>query len=125
MRYVFLTLGEAGSTWRWLGWTLPLAAWLLWNARKTQPKLWPAAAHPQLYRFSATLPLLVILLGWLTLANLQSTGNAAPLPFIPQLNPLDLALVLILFSGWQWLQPLRHCWRRPHPLDRLPVRPAR
>ncbi|MET7014396.1 DUF2339 domain-containing protein [Uliginosibacterium flavum] len=107
MRYVFLTLGEAGSTWRWLGWTLPLAAWLLWNARKTPPKLWPAAAHPQLYRFSATLPLLMILLGWLTLANLQSTGNAAPLPFLPLLNPLDLALVLILFSGWQWLQQLR------------------
>ncbi len=107
MRYLFLALGEPGSTWRWLGWVLPLAAWLLWNARKAPPSLWPAVAHPQLYRFSATAPLLAILLAWLGMANIYSSGNAEPLPFIPLLNPLDLPLVLILFAGWQWLRQLR------------------
>ena len=107
MRYLFLTLGEPGSAWRWLGWVIPLAAWLLWNSRKTPPKLWPAAAFPQLYRFSATAPLLLILLLWLGLVNISSSGDASPLPFIPLLNPLDMALVLILFSGWQWLLHLR------------------
>lgn len=107
MRYAFLSLGEPGSTWRWLGWTLPLAAWLLWNARRTSPGLWPAAAHPQLYRFSSTLPVLAILLAWLLMANLQSTGNAAPLPFIPLVNPLEIALLLVLFAGGQWVRQLR------------------
>ncbi|MDP5240577.1 DUF2339 domain-containing protein [Uliginosibacterium sp. 31-16] len=107
LRYLFLSLGEPGSTWRWLGWTLPLAAWLLWNARKAPPRLWPAAAHPQIYRFSSTLPVLVILLAWLLMVNLQSTGNAAPLPFIPLINPLEIALLLVLFAGWQWVGQLR------------------
>jgi uncharacterized membrane protein len=107
MRYLFLALGDPGSAWRWLGWVLPLAAWLLWNARTAPPRLWPAAAHPQLYRFSATAPLLAILLAWLGMANIYSSGNAEPLPFIPLFNPLDLALVLTLFAGWQWLRQLR------------------
>lgn len=106
-RHLFLALGDPGSAWRWLGWVLPLAAWLLWSARTAPPRLWPAAAHPALYRFSATAPLLAILLAWLGMANIHSSGNAAPLPFIPLLNPLDLALVLILFAGWQWLRQLR------------------
>lgn len=106
MRYLFLALGEPDSTWRWLGWVLPLGAWMLWNARGVPPRLWPASDHPQLYRFSATLPLLVILLAWLATADVLSSGNAAPLPFIPLFNPLDVALVLILFAGWQWLRQL-------------------
>jgi uncharacterized membrane protein len=126
MRYLFLALGEPGSTWRWLGWVLPLAAWLLWNARQTPPRLWPATRYPSLYRFGTTTPLLVILLAWLALANIGASGNAAPLPFLPFFNPLDLALVLILFSGWQWLQQLRRqdktigAW---HGLHR-PLQPA-
>lgn len=107
MRYVFLALGEPGSTWRWLGWVLPLAAWLLWQARKAPPRLWPASAHPRLYRIDATAPLLAILLAWLVLANLYVNGDAAPLPFIPLLNPLDLALMLVLYGGWQWHGQLR------------------
>jgi uncharacterized membrane protein len=106
-RYLFLALGEPGSTWRWLGWVLPLAAWLLWNARSAPPRLWPASRHPSLYRVGTTLPLLIILLAWLAMANVGSSGNAAPLPFLPFLNPLDLALVLVLFAGWQWLRHLR------------------
>ncbi len=106
LRYLFLTLGEPGSTWRWLGWTLPLVAWLLWQARTAKPRLWPAAAHPQTWRFNATLPVLAILLLWAVLANFGSGGNAAPLPFIPLVNPLDIALVLVLFAGWQWTRQL-------------------
>lgn len=108
MRYLFLALGEPGSTWRWLGWVLPLVAWLLWNARQAPPRLWPAVRYPSLYRFDTTLPLLVILLAWLALVNLGSGGNAAPLPFLPLVNPLDLALMSILFAGWQWLRHLRN-----------------
>lgn len=106
-RYLFLSLSEPGSSWRWLGWVLPLAAWLLWSARRTAATRWPARLYPALYRFSITLPVLCVLLIWLGLANLQSPGNAAPLPFIPLLNPLDLALVLTLFASWQWLAQVR------------------
>lgn len=108
-----------------LGWVLPLGAWMLWNARRAPPRLWPARDHPLLYRFNATLPLLVILLAWLAAANVFSSGNAAPLPFIPLFNPLDLALVLILFAGWQWLRQLaaqnpdERTWEWVHKLLRM------
>lgn len=106
LRYLFLTLGEPGSTWRWLGWTLPLVAWMLSQARAAQQRLWPAAAHPQTWRFNATLPVLAILLVWAFLVNFGSGGNAQPLPFIPLINPQDIALVLVLCAGWQWARHL-------------------
>lgn len=106
VRYLFLSLAEPGSAWRWLGWVLPLVAWLFWSARRDPPEFWPVAEQAVLYRFSATFPLALLLFGWVGLSALQSAGNAAPLPFIPLINPLEIAQVLVLFAGWQWLNRL-------------------
>ncbi|MBS1197704.1 MAG: rane protein [Proteobacteria bacterium] len=106
MRHLFLELGDVGSVWRWLGWVMPLAAWLLWSARRNLPTLWPFGLFPLLYRFTATLPVVVILLGWMFLANFKSSGNPAPLGYLPLINPLELALGLVLFSTWFWRKRL-------------------
>jgi uncharacterized membrane protein len=105
-RYLLLGLAEAGSAWRWLGWVLPLAGWLFWSARRELPAFWPVAEQTALYRFGATFPLAVLLLGWTGLSALQSAGNAAPLPFIPIANPLEIAQILVLFTVWQWSDQL-------------------
>ncbi len=126
-RHLFLMLGDEGSAWRWLGWVLPLAAWLLWSARRAAPRLWPAARLPDLYRFSTTLPLAVVLIGWLFLANLQASGNSAPLPYLPIANPLELAMLLILVTSWRWLNrvaeanPRTLAWQSLHEPLRLIV----
>lgn len=106
MRHLLLILSEPGSAWRWLGWVLPLVAWLFWSARRDPPAFWPVAEQAALYRFGATFPLTLALLGWVGLSALQSAGNAAPLPFIPLFNPLEIAQVLVLFAAWQWLNCL-------------------
>ncbi|MDR3411531.1 MAG: DUF2339 domain-containing protein [Formivibrio sp.] len=103
MRHLLLSLAEPGSAWRWLGWVLPLVCWLFWSARRDPPQRWPMCEQPGLYRFSATFPLAMILLAWVGLSALQSAGDAAPLPFIPLANPLEIAQVLVLFACWQWL----------------------
>lgn len=103
LRHVFLDMGEAGSSWRWLGWVLPLVVWLAWSARRAEPRLWPAARMPVAYKFSTTLPLVIVLMVWMCMANFGSGGNSAPLPYLPVLNPLDLAMLLILFATWRWL----------------------
>ncbi|WP_018609172.1 DUF2339 domain-containing protein [Uliginosibacterium gangwonense] len=103
LRYIFLDMGEPGSSWRWLGWVLPLVVWLLWSARRATPRLWPAATMLVAYKFSTTLPLVLVLMVWMCLANFGSGGNSAPLPYLPILNPLDLALMLVLFATWRWL----------------------
>jgi uncharacterized membrane protein len=41
--------------------------------------------------------------------NLGSAGDAAPLPYVPVVNPLELASVLVLFAVLAWLRALpRH-----------------
>lgn len=48
-------------------------------------------------------PLAVFLVVWFMWMSLYSGGNAAPLPYIPLINPLDIALcaVLLLLLIWQ------------------------
>lgn len=127
LRHIFLDLGEPGTAWRWLGWTLPLIAWLWWQGRSEPATRWPMATWPQLYRFTATLPVCVVLLGWLSLASLQSAGNAAPLPYLPMVNPLELALMLVLIASWRWLRlledenPARCGWQPLHKPLQLAV----
>lgn len=107
MRYLLLNMGEPGSAWRWLGWVLPLVLWLFWSARRNPPTLWPASEQAALYRFTATFPLALLLFFWVGISALKSAGAAAPLPFIPLANPLEIAQVLVLFAGWHWLGNLQ------------------
>jgi uncharacterized membrane protein len=50
----------------------------------------------------ACAPLMLFVLGWFMLMSLHSNGNAAPLAYLPLLNPLDLSLTgaLLLFLIW-------------------------
>ncbi|MBS1156237.1 MAG: hypothetical protein H6R07_2161 [Proteobacteria bacterium] len=107
LRHLFVFLSEPGSAWRWLGWVLPLAAWLLWSAKRVGRQRWPVSENPALYHFSATLPVFGLLLVWTVLSALKSMGNAAPLPFMPLINPLELAQILVLYAGWCWLKQLQ------------------
>lgn len=99
VRHLFVLLAEPGSAWRWLGWVLPLVAWLLWSAQRAALQRWPVNENPALYHYSATLPVFLLLLAWTVLSALKSVGNPAPLPFIPLLNPLELAQILVLVCG--------------------------
>ncbi|SFN13915.1 Uncharacterized membrane protein [Formivibrio citricus] len=106
LRHVFLLLSQPGSAWRWLGWVLPLALWLLWSGWRSAPRYGPTDAHPTLYRYTATLPVFLLLMAWAGFSALKSAGNPAPLPFIPLVNPLEIAQVLVLYAGWHWLAEL-------------------
>ena len=64
------------------------------------------------------------MLAWIVIANFTSNGNPDPLPYVPLLNPLDLAQfgALLALATWYVLvrrmairncpqHPLRsHCW---------------
>jgi uncharacterized membrane protein len=54
-------------------------------------------------------PLVVSLISWFMIMSLHSSGNAAPLPYVPLINPLDITLgaVLLLFFIW-------HCGVNKH-----------
>ena len=61
--------------------------------------IWPFSAHAR--EFQATvLPLLLLVLAWTLVANLRSAGNAAPWPYLPVLNPLDLAQLALFAASY-------------------------
>ena len=63
---------------------------------------WPVNAHPRGYLYLGALPVAVFLLGWIVVANFTSNGNPAPLPYVPLLNPLDLAQFGALLALATW-----------------------
>lgn len=101
LRYGLLVLSEQYNAWRWLGWAiLPSLYLVLMALPRAWP--WPVSAYAREYRVYAALPLAVLMLGWFWLANIASSGNAEPLPYVPVLNPLDIGLLFALFGVYAW-----------------------
>lgn len=103
LRYAFIALSDSFNAWRWLGWAAMPALYLLAVSPKHFPAFWPFTAYEREYRAIAALPVAAILLAWFWLSNIISDGAAAPLPYIPLLNPLELGQLLVLFALLIWL----------------------
>ncbi|CAG2146421.1 hypothetical protein LMG31506_03407 [Cupriavidus yeoncheonensis] len=89
------------GAWSWSAWAFGyggllalLAAWG-WRLR------WPVVRYVRAYLLWGAAPLAVLLWLW-TLASIVSDGNAAPLPYVPLINPLDVAQALALLSLLLW-----------------------
>jgi len=101
LRFGLMQLSEHYNAWRWLGWAvLPSAYLLAMAAPRDMP--WPIDAYPREYRVWAAAPLALLMLVWFWLANIVSDGAAAPLPYVPLLNPLELGLLVTLASVFTW-----------------------
>lgn len=67
---------------------------------------WPFAAHRRTYLLIGSLPLAACAWLWNIYMNFHSPGDADPLPFIPILNPLDLAEGIITVIVVTWILQL-------------------
>ena len=96
--------GDEFSAWPWLGWLVgpALLLWLL--ASPALSRHWPIHAASAAYRSTAAGLLSAGLLLWTLLANLDSSGAALPLPYLPLLNPLDVGVAVALVAAWSWRQ---------------------
>ena len=63
---------------------------------------WPVAAHRDAYLVAGSAPLAVFLALWAFLVNFVSNGDPSPLPYVPILNPLDLAVLgaVLVIALW-------------------------
>ena len=69
---------------------------------------WPLQRFAMAYVWRAALPLACgVALGAMVVA-VHSNGNAHPLPYVPLLNPTDLAVALALAACALWLSRVRH-----------------
>jgi uncharacterized membrane protein len=105
-QYQLGTYVSESRVWSEIGWgVVPLLIvgaityWLFANNRFTNSR----SEQAQTWAWIGSLPLMVFTLVWYFMMSLNSSGSAAPLPYIPLLNPLDITLVgaLLLMLIWQ------------------------
>ncbi len=99
-------VGDEWSSWQLLGWAI-VPALVLWALRsRAMLRRWPLTEYRSTYLEFAATPVAVYLLAWVWVTNAASPGNAAPLPYLPLLNPLELAHWLVLLALVLWWRAL-------------------
>lgn len=106
--------GAPGSAWEVLGFMLVPALVLVGMTRSALLTRWPIAEHREAYLVAGAGPVALYLLLWLWVGNTQA-GSAAPLPYVPLLNPLELGQGLVLLSLALWFKALPEDWRARVP----------
>ena len=75
---------------------------------------WPMRAAPFAYATIGAPGLALFTLAWIGLSSVVTAGDPSPLPYLPLLNPLDLASLLALAALLRWhLTDHRATWQRP------------
>jgi uncharacterized membrane protein len=107
----------AGSnSWPLATWVIVPTVFLFWLPRLVTRVKWPFARNRDASLFITGVGVTFYLGAWSLISNAMSLGDTAPLPYIPVLNPLDLAQVfvlLVLFRYWRFLHAVRSTgfWR--------------
>ena len=87
----FRHYAEGGRVWSLIAWALVPGVLIALFAARSGRLGWPVSAQPRGYLYLGAVPVAVYLLCWIVLVNFKSTGNPAPLPYVPIVNPLDIA----------------------------------
>jgi uncharacterized membrane protein len=98
------------TSWTSIVWAFIPAGLLLGMPRLVTRVKWPFAENRDAYLFIVGIGIAVFLSLWSLVTNLWSSGDMAPLPYCPLLNPLDLAqifVLVVLFRYWRFLRAVR------------------
>ena len=95
------------ETWAMIAWGVVPALLTLTIVRHGERISWPVARRYPAYFGLGSGPLVLFAWLWSVCANLTQAGNPWPLPYLPLLNPLDAATVLVLvtLAGWYLRMP--------------------
>lgn len=102
------------GAWSWSAWAYGFGALLLLVSGPGSRLRWPVAAFPRAYQVWGAAPLAALLWLW-SIASVISDGNAAPLFWLPLLNPLDIAQCLVFVAFAVWLRRLKTLGIAWHP----------
>jgi uncharacterized membrane protein len=109
----------SGAAWRLVPWGLAPALMLIGIVELASRGGWPFATRPRAYRSIAAVPLVAAMLAWTLYANVASTGDASPLPYVPLINPLDLVQGIMIVAIVTWARPVQRVegreWRFATP----------
>jgi uncharacterized membrane protein len=94
------------GAWSWSAWAYGFGVLLLLVAGLGERLRWPVMRYTHAYQVWGAAPLAALLWGW-SLASLPSDGSAAPLFWLPLLNPLDVAQLLAFMAVAVWMRRLK------------------
>jgi uncharacterized membrane protein len=97
-----------GSVWAGAAWGLAPTLLLALMSSDRAEHSWPVRAYPADFRTWVPSGFATVLAVWALWLNGASNGHAAPLPYMPFINPLDIAVALALWVIARWLHRL---WR--------------
>lgn len=100
-------LVEGQHVWPLIAWALVPGLLLAFLATRSDESGWPFGPHRDAYVVAGGTPVAVFLGLWTVYANFTNNGSPAPLPYLPLLNPLDIAQVGAFLVLFHWLQLLR------------------
>ncbi len=98
---------EGKRVWPLIAWAVVPAGILALVTASPARRAWPLSRHAKSYLLLGAAPIAVFLGAWTVFANFTSNGDPAPLPYLPLLNPLDIAQVLVFVVLADWLILLR------------------
>lgn len=96
-----------GGAWATIGWVIAPALFLALLPHLAARLRWPIQAHREAYLMVASTGLALYLSAWSLVSNVLISSPSAPLPYLPLLNPLDIAQGLVLLSLVRFWNRLR------------------
>jgi len=93
--------------WPSIAWAIVPALLLAAVARREVAARWPVRSFPRAYVVLGGTPIALFLAAWTLHANIFNDGDPFPLPFVPLLNPLDIAMGVAFVLLARWLQAVR------------------
>ncbi len=97
---------EGRHVWPLIAWALVPGGLLAMLALKGDAIGWPVMRYRKAYLWVGALALAAFLLGWSVYANFSNDGSPEPLPYVPLLNPLDIAQLLAFACLATWWKGL-------------------
>jgi uncharacterized membrane protein len=98
---------EGRHVWPLIAWALVPGGLLAALTLRGQAMAWPVMRYPKAYLWVGAAPLAIFLLGWTLYANFSNDGSPEPLPYLPLLNPLDIAQLLAFACIAMWWRGLQ------------------
>lgn len=98
---------EGRRVWPLIAWALVPGALIALFAARGDRLGWPVATRRHAYLYAGALPLAVFLLIWMVYVNFRSDGDPAPLPYVPLVNPLDIAQGAALLALVTWFMGVK------------------
>ena len=102
------------GAWSWSAWAYGYGALLALLSAWGWRLPWPVARFARAYLLWGALPLAALLWLW-SIASVASDGDAAPLFYLPLLNPLDVAQLLAMLAVALWQRRLAAQGLAPRP----------